>query len=126
MAVYHGKDCQAKFNDVVLVNATNEVTNWELRALAELIEVTTMGDDWKRRMPASVDFSATTDMLMPVGYNASALVATSATLALYIDDTHFFSATAICTKFRLSTSGKEANSASLEFEGNSVTAIAYA
>ncbi len=96
MAAIHGKAGAADFSGLIF-----EMLSWSIDATADMAEATDMGDTWKTFLAGFVDWTATTECILPKAGEGIAALGTSATLTLvpasglYED----FVGTAICTGF---------------------------
>jgi len=117
MAVYAGYGGSVTFNAVDL-----EAQRWELTTSVDLIDATTLGNTNRVYTAGLKDWRATVECFQKTETDTIAYVSTTATLELYIDDTHKFSGKGICTNARITSDRNDKKKLVLEFEGNEQTA----
>jgi len=117
MAVYAGYGGSVTFNAVNL-----SALRWELTTNVDLIDITTLGNTNRVYTDGLKDWRATVECLQQTETDTISYVKTTATLELYIDDSHKFSGKGICTNARITSDRNDLKKLVLEFEGNELTA----
>lgn len=120
MAVYHGKSGKVNFSTDLF-----DVLLWTLTTVSDTAEATAMGDTWQTFEQGLTDFTASADGNAETTVDYTSTIGTEATLKLYIDDTHYFSANAICTAITETASIDDIGKITYAFEGDDASGITY-
>jgi len=125
MALFSGKNGQVKFNNVVLIGDVNQVTDWTLSTSCATAECTTMGNDWKRRLPGFNNAEASVSCVWVTETDPSSLKGGNFSLELYLDDTHYFEANFVCTNLTIALDKEDVARATFSFVLNDTAGITY-
>jgi len=121
MAAYHGKTAKINFNTSDIFKGQS----WTLSTACDTADSTGMQDTWEEHVGGLTDFTAAVDGLAETTVDYCSLIATEATLNLYIDNTNYFTATAILTSCTETASIEGVGTISYTFEGDSATGLTY-
>jgi len=122
MAVFHGKAAKVTIG----VTPLEMVTGWNMQLSADVAESSYMGLSWKTFEVGQEDGSASVSGNAATERGTIAQLGVSAALKLYVDATHYFSLTSICTGVSESVSKDDIGKISYTFKRNQSTDIVYA
>jgi hypothetical protein len=120
MAVFHGVNAK-----VDLSGALAFATGWSMTLNADVAESSCMSSSWKTYEFGQEDGDATVNGQAATERGTIAQLGVSAALKLYVDDTHCFSLTSICTGITETTTKDDVGKISYTFARNQATDIAY-
>ena len=121
MATYHGSSAKSYFNSADIFKPQS----WSLETSSDTASSDAQGETWKAFEEGLEDFTATVEGLAETTVDYTSTLAVNSALRLYIDDTNYLSATAICTSITETASINDVGKVTYSFEGDDTSGIAY-
>jgi|SRR5579885_2138877 len=120
MAALAGKDGLVKIG----TNTVALMDSWEVNPSADMLDITSFGDDWKTKIAGLKDWSAKvsgnfdyTDTDGQVALVTAFINGTTVTLKLYTDDTHYVTGSAFVTSFPIKVGVSDKETVEFDLDG---------
>lgn len=107
------------------IKAVTDITNWSLELGSDTLEVTALGDDWKKFIAGLKEWSASAEGSFAIPTDADGQAAlqtaflngTEVALKLYVNTTNYYSGNAFISSLSVEDPVDDAVSVSFEFQG---------
>lgn len=121
MTVYHGKQGSATF-----AGSIADIQSWSLDTIADVADITAMGDDFESHESGLTDFTAAIETIAQTTVDTVGdYLGVGGALVLKCSGSSQFTGTAICTGVTETVTIEDVGKLSLTFEGNDADGLSF-